>query len=105
LALARLLRLSGREVQTAGNIAEAIKLTDTQHFDLLLCDLTLPDGDGCELIERLLAREGGEPIKAIAVTGHAYPADAARTKAAGFIHHVTKPVDLSELSKFIDDLC
>src|SRR5688500_1837190 len=49
-ALARLLRLLGHTVKTAAGIAPALTLAQQERFDLLLCDIALPDGSGCDLM-------------------------------------------------------
>lgn len=106
--LSRLLRMQGWQVETAGTVDEAIGKATAGRFDVLLCDLSLPDGDGCDLLERLLdlpVVSAASPMTAIAVTGHAYPQDIARTRSAGFAHHVVKPVDMAAVIGLINDHC
>jgi CheY-like chemotaxis protein len=99
--MGRLLRLSGYDVRTAGGYREAIAAGQEDHFDLLLCDIGLPDGDGCRLLEELRARY---PLPAIAVTGHVFLADRERTFDAGFAAHVCKPVNFNVLLKLIEQV-
>ena len=47
--------MAGHHVAAAGSCDEAMLLALTQTFDLYLLDIELPDGDGCELLRRLLA--------------------------------------------------
>ncbi|HEV7302055.1 MAG TPA: response regulator [Tepidisphaeraceae bacterium] len=105
--LQRLLaRTPGWHVQTAGSIEEAIAKLDATRFDMLLCDLALPDGDGCDLIKQIHDRRPvDQRIKGIAVTGHAYPADEARSRAAGFLSHVTKPYDIEQIVSLLKKHC
>jgi CheY-like chemotaxis protein len=63
-------------------------------FDVLICDLQLTDGDGCELMQALRAEK---PVVGIAMSGHCAPADFARSKAAGFLSHLVKPVPPDEM--------
>jgi CheY-like chemotaxis protein len=57
----------------------------------MLLDLTLPDGDGLDVL-RALAPDGGPAPAAIALTGHDDPGTAARCLAAGCRAVLTKPV-------------
>src|SRR2546421_6312644 len=75
-----LLMRRGYFVHVARNVADAKAAAVAQEFDLLICDLVLPDGDGCELCRELREVSG---IDAIALTACGYPADFAKTKAAG----------------------
>src|SRR5690348_13116415 len=65
-AMAKLLRFSGYQVSTAGSLSEAVALADGGKPDLLVCDLTLPDGQGADVLRAgCHARE----IPGIAVPG------------------------------------
>src|SRR5213079_3572270 len=48
--LAALLRKKGHKVLTAECVQAAIKLLEVQHFDGLISDIGLPDGNGCDVI-------------------------------------------------------
>lgn len=96
--LRRLLTLEGFEVDTAATLQEAALRTLACPPDLILSDLTLPDGDGEELLT-FLAAQG---VPAIALTGHGAPADVRRSRAAGFVAHLVKPVEETELLNTID---
>lgn len=62
-AVAMLLRRAGHEVTTAHTLAGALALgTGSAAPDLLLCDIDLPDGDGCELLRRLRAYYRGTEL-------------------------------------------
>ena len=64
-------------------------------------DRGLPIMDGFELATRL---NQGRPsaLRSIAVTGYGNPKDRARTAAAGFAHHLVKPVDIAELQAALE---
>ena len=74
--------------------AEALALFGKDDYDLLISDLNLPDGDGWELLPKLRAIR---PIYAVMISGHGTEAHRARSKAAGFRHHLLKGGPLSEL--------
>ena len=61
--------------------------------DLILLDIQLPGRDGYELLEEL-KRLPERSWKVVALTAHALPEDRARTSAAGFDGHFTKPIDV-----------
>src|SRR5947209_2519086 len=66
-ALTYLLRQYGHRVQVADCCASARSMYAGGRFDVVLCDLGLPDGDGCDLIAELsLSR----PVRALAITGY-----------------------------------
>ena len=87
--LAKLLALHGHDVATARTLTAARELCEHGNFDVLICNIALPDGDGCELAA--LAKRCG--TKAIALTAYGTKADVDRTTEAGFLVHLTKPVD------------
>jgi CheY-like chemotaxis protein len=97
--LARLLNSFGHFVQIARSCAEARRLFDADpDIDVMLIDLGLPDGDGCDLLRELAAKRS---FPAIAVTGHGMAADVQRSRAAGFIAHITKPLLMPELKEVL----
>jgi CheY-like chemotaxis protein len=81
-------------VLTAGSLEEARNRLAAGGIALLVSDLGLPDGDGCELMSEL---RDGAGLKGIAVTGYGRDADVARSARAGFIAHLTKPVRVQAL--------
>src|SRR5206468_8518766 len=105
---ARLLRRAGHEVICAGSIREAQKyamVTPAQNracaFDILISDLDLPDGSGRDLMRNLAKRY---PIRGIALSGHGMKEDIQSSIAAGFSHHITKPVNWQELKLAIENI-
>ena len=67
-------------------------------FDLLLSDIELPDGDGLFLMRELSA---ARRIPGIAVSGFGAEEDRRLSREAGFLEHLTKPVDMSRLEAAI----
>jgi two-component system copper resistance phosphate regulon response regulator CusR len=86
-ALRKLLELSGYRVDVAENVSSAIAANRAAKFDLLICDLNLPDGTGWELIETL-RRDGS--VRAVAFSAYDDAAHIAQSRAAGFIEHIVK---------------
>jgi len=93
-ALARLLENRGFTATIAASIATALETIEREEFDLLLCDLGLPDGTGMDLIRKV--RETRQ-TPAIALTGFGMQEDVERAQNAGFDAHLTKPVNLQKL--------
>jgi CheY-like chemotaxis protein len=87
------------EVLTADTADEALMLVEKERPHVLLSDIGMPDVDGFELLRRVraLGRARGGRIPAIALTAFAGSDDRTRALRAGFIVHVSKPVEPSEL--------
>ena len=97
--LSRLLTHFGHAVLTAENVHSALEIMRSGEFDVLLCDIGLPDGTGYEVISQVRQTR---PIKAVAITGFGTEEDLRRSKEAGFDFHLVKPVDLHELQTVLD---
>ncbi len=96
--LSRLLSLQGHETATARTLSAARAMCESGQFDLVICDLGLPDGDGTELAS-VAARCGA---KSIALTGRSHWEDIDRSLKAGFCAHLTKPVTYEQLINAIN---
>jgi signal transduction histidine kinase/CheY-like chemotaxis protein len=99
LALARLLRGFGWQVRVAETVADAIAAADAEHFDLLISDIGLPDGNGLDLMRQLRAKR---PVRGICLSGFGMEEDVRNSRDAGFIEHLTKPVNVAQLRRAID---
>ena len=86
-ALRRFLEASGYPVEVANDMKSALKVASTIQFEVLVCDLNLPDGTGWELREKLSARM---PVKAVAFSAYGEPEHVARSKTAGLTEHIVK---------------
>jgi CheY-like chemotaxis protein len=69
---------------------------------VVILDIGMPDMTGYEAARRIRVEEWGRPVLLIAMTGWGQAEDKARAKAAGFDHHLTKPIDPSELQSLIN---
>ncbi len=92
-SLSRLLRLHAHEVRVAHDGVTALAAACDMNPDIVLLDIGLPQLDGLEVARRLRARGDGPRPLLVAMTGFGQAEDRARTMAAGFDHHLTKPVD------------
>jgi PAS domain S-box-containing protein len=94
--LTNLLTRDGHQVVAVGTIAEALAAAATGTFHLVISDLGLPDGTGNQMMEKLRAEHG---LKGIALTGYGMDEDILRSREAGFITHLVKPVHMTELRR------
>ncbi|MPY56295.1 hybrid sensor histidine kinase/response regulator [Streptomyces spongiae] len=97
-----LLERHGHYVTTVHTGADALTATESQLFDVVLCDLGLPDLDGCTVARRIRSRPHGTKLRLIAVSGFTHPTDHARSRSAGFDAHLPKPLPLAELLELLD---
>jgi PAS domain S-box-containing protein len=86
---------AGATVRTAATAADALQEWEIRVPDLLVTDLGLPVMDGYELLRQVRARSTGRqvPPPAVAVTAYARLDDRTASLAAGFQHHISKPID------------
>ncbi len=94
--LIRLLTAAGHSVIGVKTVAQALAAAAENTFDLVISDLGLPDGTGTELMKKLRDTYG---LRGIALSGYGMNDDIARSLAAGFIAHLTKPVDFIHLQR------
>ncbi|MGZ5503105.1 MAG: ATP-binding protein [Chthoniobacterales bacterium] len=99
--LSRILEHNGFSVAHANKVARARELAETQHFDVVISDLGLPDGNGLDLMRQLRATYG---LVGIALSGFGTDEDRNASFAAGFAEHLTKPVDWPQLRNALDRL-
>jgi CheY-like chemotaxis protein len=95
----RVLIDSGAEVVRAGTADEALGLVEREKPHVLLSDIGMPGVDGYQLLARVrgLGQDRGGKIPAIALTAFARSEDRTRALRAGFLVHISKPVEPSEL--------
>jgi CheY-like chemotaxis protein len=99
--MAEVLRRLGYFVTPVNRLAEAMVATASEDFDLVISDIGLPDGDGLDLMRRVGAQQA---VKGIAITGYGTDDDRRKSREAGFVAHLTKPVDFAELEATIDQV-
>lgn len=100
-ALRILFEETGRRVTVAHSVAEAVDAGRKDPPDLLLLDLSLPDGDGLE-VARALQRAGINPRATVAITGRDDPESIQRCQDIGCVELVVKPIDSRELLRKAD---
>jgi PAS domain S-box-containing protein len=101
--LAKLLSMLGNDVTTAHDGVEAVGAAATFRPDVVLLDLGLPRLNGYDVARKIRAQEGGSGILLVALTGWGQARDRERTGAAGFDHHMTKPVEFDVLLELLHE--
>ena len=94
--LALYLEMLGHTVATSQTMTEALERLPKAAYDMLISDIGLPDGDGWELLRQVQLPQS---IYAIAMSGFGLNADRAKSKAAGYRHHLLKPFVPTELDE------
>jgi CheY-like chemotaxis protein len=101
--LAEALTCRGHRVRVAHDAAAALRLAANQTFDIALLDIGLPVMDGYELAGKLRELRHLSRVSLVAVTGYGQGSDRRRALAAGFHHHLVKPVNLTVLNRIVDE--
>ena len=91
-----LLEETGHRVTVAASVAEAVERARADAPDVMLLDLTLPDGDGLRALHTLVA-ERRAPRVTVALTGRDDPDTVQRCLDAGCAAVLGKPVPIREL--------
>ena len=89
------LKKSGFDLEAAGTVAEAYQLLNRNSYDLLLLDITLPDGTGYDVCEEI--RNRGNRIPIIFLTAMDEEVNIVRGLDSGGDDYMTKPFKLGEL--------
>jgi PAS domain S-box-containing protein len=99
--LAMLLKLAGHDVCTAHSGLAALALASNFRPDIALLDIGMPDVDGYEVAKGIRETTWGRDVCIVALTGWGQEEDKRRARAAGFDHHLTKPVDPRDLDELV----
>ena len=102
--LTQLLQLSGYETITSEDGKSALSKAASFVPDVLILDIGLPDMDGYELAQQIRKIENLSNSTLIALTGYGQNHDRLLALAAGFDHHLVKPVDFKVLRSILDTL-
>jgi PAS domain S-box-containing protein len=98
--LALLLAAHGARARAVHDGPAALAALPAFAPDVVLLDLGMPEMDGFD-VARAIRAGGAALVRIVALTGWGQQADRERTRAAGFDHHMTKPVDLGALSDWL----
>jgi len=100
-SLAALLSLQHHDVRTASNGPSALETAEEFRPDAIVLDIGLPGMSGHDVARVIRSRAWGRSVLLVAATGWGQEADRAAARDAGFDVHLTKPVDIDELSALL----
>ncbi len=98
-SLGFLLESHGHMVRMAYDGLAALEALNDFDADAIVLDIGLPRLDGYEAARRIRARPRLKPLLLIALTGYGHEENRLQAEAAGFDHHLVKPVDLDVLQQ------
>lgn len=96
------LRGAGYEVTTAGTYTEGFGIATSQTFDIILCDLKLPDKSGVEIIKDLKENNINTPV--VAISGFIDASMVQNAKAAGAVAYLPKPFLKGDLLMLMESI-
>jgi CheY-like chemotaxis protein len=91
------LRRHGASISTARDAREARRAFAAKVPHVIVCDLGLPEEDGCELVRSLRSQQPAPGVPAIALTGSQDWEALHQARAAGFQKHLPKPFEIRDL--------
>ena len=92
-SLGEILRDEGYEVEVAENGPEGLEKADKQHFDVIFCDIKMPQMDGTEVLDKLV--ESGTDSAIVMISGHGDIETAVDCIKKGAFDFIPKPLDLN----------
>jgi signal transduction histidine kinase/ActR/RegA family two-component response regulator len=101
--LADILLTEGHDVVCEMDGRAGLARALAEPWDVIVCDIGLPELDGFALMQTLRAQQEGPRPYAIALTGYGQPDDEARGFAAGFDRYLVKPVGAAALLAIVAD--
>ena len=103
--IAAILEQYGATVTAASSADEGLALATAESFDVLLCDIAMPEQDGYELIRRIrLPADERSQIPAVALTAYGRPAEREIALTEGFDEYLKKPVEPEDLVSLVADM-
>jgi CheY-like chemotaxis protein len=99
------LQATGYSTLEATNGEDAVEIAVTHTPALVLMDVQLPGIDGVETLARLRRDERTASIPVLALTAQAMHDDRERFLKAGFDGYISKPVDVVELLRTVEEYC
>lgn len=102
-----ILKQVGAEVSIAGSLHDALKATEKNHYDLVITDIEMADGNGFQLLTEV-RKALGKKLPVISFSAHSTGVQYEKIKNAGFDGNIFKPVKsdslIREVSRVLHDL-
>jgi PAS domain S-box-containing protein len=103
-SLASLLEMSGHETRVANDGEQAVRTAHEFHPEIVFLDIGMPGKDGYEVARELRTSDDTRAAVLVALTGWGAKDDRARSRQAGFDHHLTKPAGLAAVDGLLAQL-
>ena len=100
LLMVKALSTSKINIKTASTISEGWFLLEKEHFDLVICDVMLPDGDGLELVKKLKIKFNN--LEFIIISAQNNILTAIKADQLDVFEYMPKPLDLNDLIISVD---
>jgi two-component system CheB/CheR fusion protein len=97
--LGMFLGLAGHVVHVVHSGTQTLETAESVRPEVIVLDIGMPDLNGYQVAEKIRAEAWGANVKLIAVTGWGQDEDKRAALAAGFDHHLTKPIDPQQLER------
>ena len=94
-SLKEILMLEGYEVETAENGVQGIAMVEKEKYDVIFCDIKMPEMDGDEVLDRLVAM--GIDAAIVMISGHGDINSAVACIKRGAFDFIPKPLDLNRI--------
>lgn len=98
--LEEILRKRRYRVQSAASLSEASERMDNGQYDLVFCDLRLPDGEGTDFLRRYTQNKDAPII--VMMTGHGTVENAVECMRGGAFDYITKPLSINQIEVILD---
>lgn len=93
------------DIETVNDSASALKVLETQDFDIFMIDINLGWGmNGIELMQEIRKNEKYSNSPFIAITAYAAEGDREEFLSKGFTNYISKPFPLKSLNKLIEEI-
>ena len=94
-SLSEIMADEGYSVDTAENGRAAVEMAEKEHYDVVFCDIKMPEMDGIEVLEKL--KEDGVDSEMIMISGHGDISTAVDCIKKGAFDFIQKPLDLNRI--------
>ena len=94
------LKNSKTNIKSVSTISEAWVDIEKNRFDLIICDVVLPDGDGLELVKKVKSKDNSQSFIIISAKNNLLTA--IKANQLDVVDYLPKPLDLNDLTITVD---
>ena len=100
LVIEKALKNSKTNIKSVSTISEAWVDIEKNRYDLIICDVVLPDGDGLELVKKVKSKDNSQSFIIISAKNNLLTA--IKAKQLDVVDYLPKPLDLNDLTITVD---